>query len=360
MRIFKILGLLLVISVVSACSNKNKQSAAGGASSVPGATANSVKQLAGHYVISYAGSICGSPISIAYDNGYYKEEGVDVELVSGNTFDTNRAFLDSGKTPVINGDFQFFPAIYNGANIKLISGLHEGCIKVLVPKDSPIKTFADLKGKTIGVDEIGGTPMSVASIEAGFNNINPQTEITWKPFPGDQLTLALQKGEVDAISDWDPYMTEAEETGNYRTLLDIAKDPPFAGKNCCFLFASGKLVKENPEVVARVLRAIQKAVKFEGEHPEEAAKILIAHKRIGTDDAGLTARLLKSFHYERHYTEASNLQAKTEALFFATQLTKIGYLPADLDVNKFVDNMWVDIFALAKQAEQTENAKQNG
>jgi len=58
-----------------------------------------------------------------------------------------------------------------------------------------------------------------------------------------------------------PFATVAERSGNYRTLVDIAKDPVFAGRNCCFIFASGRLIKENPRDVAKVLRAVQRAVK---------------------------------------------------------------------------------------------------
>ncbi|GMO33106.1 MAG: ABC transporter substrate-binding protein [Termitinemataceae bacterium] len=303
------------------------------------------------YEIAYGGSICGSPISIASINSYYANEGLKVDLVSGASFETIRSYLAAGKMPVINGDFQFFPSIYEGVDVKLISGLHEGCIKILVPNDSPIKTIADLRGKQVAVDEIGGTPMAVASVAAGAAGItDPKNEIIWLPFPGDQEVQAVETGKADAVAAWDPIATMAEETGKYRTLLDIATDPLFAGRNCCFLFASGKLLKENPKVVAGVLRAINKAVAYEGEFPEDAAALLVKEKKVATDDEGLVARLLKSFHFEAHHTQESNISAKDDAIYFAQKLTEIGYLPADLDVQKFVDDMYVDVFALEAAA----------
>ncbi|MDR1362777.1 MAG: ABC transporter substrate-binding protein [Spirochaetaceae bacterium] len=307
---------------------------------------NTEKYPHGEFDIAYSGSACGSPVSIAYLKGFFEEEGVKINLVTGTTFEANRNSLAAGKMPVINGDFQFFPAVYNGIDVKLIAGLHEGCIKLLAPIESDILTVADLRGKRIGVDEIGGTPMSVASVAVGSVGIDPQTEIEWIPYPSDQAVQVLEKGEVDVIAAWDPFATQAELTGKYRVLVDIAKDPLFAGKNCCFIFASGKLVKENPAAIAAVLRALAKAVEYEGTYPQEAAELLINEKRVATDDVALLTTLLSSFHYGRHHGEQANTDAREDAEYFAEWLTKIGYLPVDLDVKAFVDDMYVDIFAL--------------
>ncbi|MDR2551956.1 MAG: ABC transporter substrate-binding protein [Treponema sp.] len=303
----------------------------------------------GEYDIAYSGSACGSPVSIAFLNGYYGEEGVKINLVSGTTFESDRNALAAGKMPVINGDFQFFPAVYNGIDVKLIGGLHEGCIKILVLNESDIYEVADLKGKRIGVDEIGGTPMSVASVAVGAIGIDPQTEIQWIPYPSDQEIQSIEKGEVDAIAVWDPFATIAERSGKFRTLVDISKDPLFAGKNCCFVFASGKLVKENPAAVAAVLRALNKAVEYEGTNPREAAELLVREKKVATGDVELLAALLGSFHYDKHYSREANNAAKEDARYFAQWLTKIGYLPEDLNVDKFIDDLYVDIFALEAQ-----------
>ncbi|MDR0554546.1 MAG: ABC transporter substrate-binding protein [Treponema sp.] len=302
----------------------------------------------GEYDIAYSGSTCGSPVAIAALKGFYAEEGVKINLVSGVSFEAQRTALAAGKMPITNGDFQFFPSVYNGIDVKLVGGLHEGCIKILVPVDSSINTLADLRGKTIAVDEIGGTPMSVASVAVGSAGINPQTEITWKPYPNDQLTQAVEGGEADLFAAWDPFATLAEQSGKFRVLLDISEHPLFAGKNCCFVFASGKLVKEKPKVVAAVLRAIHRAVEWIGANPEEAAKLLVESKSVATDNIALITELLRHYKYDHHYSAASNASAKDDAAYFAGELTKIGYLPADLDVKKFVDDLYVDIYALAK------------
>jgi len=297
------------------------------------------------YEIAYSGMACGAPVAVAALKGYYAEEGVDITLVSGTAFEAQQIALAAGKMPIINGDFQFFAPIQNGFDIKLISGLHEGCIKVLVPADSPVRTVADLKDKTIIVDAIGGTPMMVASVAAKHAGLDPRIpgDIVWKPFPWDQLIQAMEKGEGDAVALWDPFATVAERSGNYRTLVDIAKDPVFAGRNCCFIFASGRLIKENPRDVAKVLRAVQRAVKWTGENPREAAELLIKNKKLATDDVQLVTGLLESYNYTAYYGAESIKKAKEDAVYFAKEMTGAGYLPNDLDAQSFVDSIFADV-----------------
>ncbi|MDR2842885.1 MAG: ABC transporter substrate-binding protein [Spirochaetaceae bacterium] len=332
----KVLVFLVVAAVLlGSCSKKTNE-----------------KYPLGEYDLVYSGSTCGSPISIAQLKGYYDEQGIKINLVSGTTFESTRAALDSGKVPLANGDFQFFPSIQNGVDIKLIAGLHEGCIKIIVPVDSPIKTLLDLKDKTIAVDEIGGTPMSVASVAAGSVGINPKEEIKWVPYPNDLILEAVKKGDAQVVAAWDPFATQAENSGEWRVLLDIATDPLFAGRNCCFLFASGDLIKKNPKVIASTLRAIQNAVAFEGAHPQEAAELLIKEKKVATDDVALVSGLLGHYKYGEHSSRNDNAKAKEDAVYFAGWLSKIGYLDKDLDAQKFIDDMWVDIYDLESAAQK--------
>ncbi|GHV88869.1 ABC transporter substrate-binding protein [Spirochaetia bacterium] len=333
-RIFVVLAAALLVALVFFGCSKKADS----------------KYPLGAYDIAYSGSTCGSPVTIAKLNGYFDEEGINITLVSGSTFEAERSALAAGKNIISNGDFQYFPAVQNGIDVKLIGGLHEGCIKLLVPVDSPITTLEDLRGKTIAVDEIGGTPMSVASVVAGSVGIDPQTEISWKPFPGDLIIQSLEKGEADVVSAWDPFATMAENTGKYRVLVDISDHPLFAGKACCFLFGAGKVIQENPAAVAGVLRAINKATEWIGAHPEEAAQKLVEEKLIATDEVELVAGLLDHYKYGNHSGHAANIRAKDDAVYFADWLTRIGYLPADLDPQQFVDDLYVDIAAVADAA----------
>lgn len=150
------------------------------------------------------GSVCGAPSYVAYQKGFFAKEGLDAELVSGTT-DAMKTGLQTGEFVITNGDFAWFASIQNGVDLKVIGGLHHGCIKIVVPPDSTIKSAQDLKGKTIGVDAIGGTPMAVASVVVANAGFDPQKDVKWLAYPQDQLLQAIKKGEIDVISYWDPF-----------------------------------------------------------------------------------------------------------------------------------------------------------
>jgi len=283
------------------------------------------------------GGACGAPSYIAFEKGFFAEEGLDVELVSG-TLDENKTGLTTGEFTVTNGDFQWFPSIQQGMDLKVIGGLHKGCIKLVVPPNSPIKTAKDLKGKKIGVDEIGGTPMSVTTVILSNAGIDPEKGVTWKAYPLDQLTQAVSKGEVDAFAAWDPYGTLAEKNNGYTVLSDISKDPLFAGKSCCFLYASKKQIDKNPDKVAAIARAYKKAADWIKQHPEETAKIEIDKKYVAATDEKLLTELIKSYDYE--YTTD---HAKEDVRYFVEKLNKTGFLKKDTDPNDFANKVYVDI-----------------
>ena len=130
------------------------------------------------------GALCGAPIYIAYEKGFFKEQGFDVNLISADA-ETRKIGLNNGNIPIVNGDFQFFPSIEEGVKVKVVDGLHNGCIKFIVGKDSPINGVEDLKGKRIAIDEVGGTPHQVASLwleKHGISAKQEDKEVTFVPY----------------------------------------------------------------------------------------------------------------------------------------------------------------------------------
>lgn len=283
------------------------------------------------------GGACGAPSYVAFEKGFFAEEGLDVELVSG-TLDELKTGLVTGEFTVTNGDFQYFPSIQQGMDLKIIGGLHKGCIRLVVPPNSSIKTAKDLAGKRIGVDEIGGTPMSVATIVLANAGIDPKTGVTWVPYPLDQLITAVKKGEIDAFAAWDPFGTLAQKNEGYTALSDISTDPLFAGKSCCFLYASKKQIDENPDRVAAIARAYKKATEWIKANPEETAKLEIEKKYVATEDLSLLTELIKSYNYEYTTDNAYN-----DINYFVEQFNKTGFLKKGTDPKEFADQVYFDI-----------------
>ncbi|WP_150267921.1 ABC transporter substrate-binding protein [Paenibacillus tepidiphilus] len=290
-----------------------------------------------------SGAVCGAPSYVAYEKGFFAEEGLDVELVSGS-MDAMKTGLTTGEFTVTNGDFVWFTSIQQGLDLKVIGGLHHGCIKLVVPPGSSIKTAADLKGKRIGVDEIGGVPMAVSSVVLANAGLDPQKDVQWLAYPLDQLQEGVKKGEIDVYAAWDPFGKLAEVNDGYTVLSDISTDHSFAGKSCCFLYASGKQIKENPERVAAIARAYQKATAWIAEHPEETAKLEIEKKYVATNDVALVTDLIKSYHF--NYTTDA---AQEDIRYFVEQFSKTGFLNKDTDPEAFLKKAYYDVFGGAQQ-----------
>ncbi|MDR0983800.1 MAG: ABC transporter substrate-binding protein [Ruminococcus sp.] len=276
------------------------------------------------------GALCGAPIYIAYEKGFFADEGFDVNLISTDT-ETRKIGLNNGNIPMVNGDFQFFPSIEEGINVKVVDGLHKGCIKFVVLPDSDIKTAEDFKGKKIGIDEVGGTPHQVASVwieRAGISAKPEDNEVQFLPFSDGNLELeALYSGEIDIAAMWDPLASIAEKAEKVKVVFDLTTDPLFADHYCCFLYASSKVIDENPEKVAALLRAYRKAQDWIAGNPAEAVDIISDKKYSAIEDKELAAELISHYAYpseNQHGTAGFNI--KDDVKYFAEALYDIGYL----------------------------------
>ena len=291
------------------------------------------------------GALCGAPIYIAYEKGFFAEEGFDVNLISADS-ETRKIGLNNGTIPIVNGDFQFFPSVEEGVNVSVVDGLHNGCIKFLVRNDSDIKNAEDLKGKKVGVDEIGGTPHQVASVwveKAGISADPNDGEITFVPYSDGNLELeALQNGDIDVAALWDPFGSVAENEGKGKIIFDLSTDPTFAGKYCCFLYASNKVLEESPEQVAALLRAYRKAQDWISKNPEEAVDIIINGKYSAIEDRELAIELIKSYEYPSlESREADSHNIYDDVKYFSTELYNIGYLKTD--PTEFSDKIYSEV-----------------
>lgn len=276
-----------------------------------------------------SGSLCNSPTYIAYEKGFFAEEGIDAELITAD-FEAKKVGLANGSIATINGDFQYFPSIEAGVEMSIVGGLHQGCIKLNVLPDSPIQGVEDLVGARIAVDEIGGTPYQVALLWLAQNGISPD-QVTFLPFNDGALELeALYNGQVEVAALWDPLATTAEVDGSTRVILDISTDEPFAGHFCCFLYASNKVLEEEPELIAAELRAYRKAQNWICENPEEAVELVTEKQYVSIEDHDLAVELIKSYGYPSTDSYASGAwDIGGDVEYFAQALYDVGFLTTE-------------------------------
>ena len=137
---------------------------------------------------------------------------------------------------------------------------------IIVPKDSPIKTLADLKGKRIAFGKGSSAHnLLVAALEkAGI----AWSDITPAPLAPADATAAFVKGSVDAWSIWDPYLALAQIKENARV---IAFDKDVHKPNA-FYIVRADFVDKYPALVSRLNTIFASEGVWADAHHEEVAK----------------------------------------------------------------------------------------
>ncbi|MGC2774680.1 MAG: aliphatic sulfonate ABC transporter substrate-binding protein [Bradyrhizobium sp.] len=137
---------------------------------------------------------------------------------------------------------------------------------IIVPKDSPIKTLADLKGKRVAFGKGSSAHnLLVAALEkAGLS----WSDITPAPLAPADATAAFVKGSVDAWSIWDPYLALAELKENARV---VAWDKDVHKPNSFYIVGSD-FVEKYPAVVAKLNAAFAAEGVWANSHHAEVVK----------------------------------------------------------------------------------------
>jgi NitT/TauT family transport system substrate-binding protein len=225
--------------------------------------------------VGYIGITCEAPIFTAVEKGFFKEEGLAVELVKCEWSQYKDVLSLGGFDITHHLIMMFLKPIEQGLDVKMTAGIHRGCLRVQSALNGPVKTVHDLRGKRIGVPGMGTPPFIFANRVLGSNGIDPKTEIQWRSFPAGELGLALRKGEIDALADSEPIGTLLLAEGTVQNVADQAKDLPFSEEYCCAVIVNGKFLAHNRAASAAATRALLKGAKWVETNPRLAARLSV-------------------------------------------------------------------------------------
>ena len=103
-----------------------------------------------------AGAPCLLGVTVAKEKGIFAKNGLDVDLInySGST-DQLLETLATGKADAAAGmALRWLKPLEQGFDVKIVASTHGGCLRLLAPASSNIKTLTDLKGKIIAVSDM--------------------------------------------------------------------------------------------------------------------------------------------------------------------------------------------------------------
>jgi NitT/TauT family transport system substrate-binding protein len=257
--------------------------AALGALLLAGCRKNATTGASNKIRVGYIGLTCEAPIFSAVEKGFFKEEGLEVEMVKCEWANYKDVLALGGFDITHHLVMYFLKPIEQGLDVKFTAGIHKGCLRVQASTKGNIHTVQDLRGKRIGVPGMGTPPFIFANRVLGANGIDASKDVSWRVFPAGELGLALDKGEVDAVADSEPIGSLLLADGKVRNVADQAQDMPYKDEYCCAVIVNGKYLSAHPKESAAATRALLKGAKWVETNPAAAARLSVEKKYLASN-----------------------------------------------------------------------------
>jgi NitT/TauT family transport system substrate-binding protein len=219
-------------------------------------------------------SSAATPFAVATKLGWFKQEGIEVELVPlpgstdcvKNVATKEVPFSLASVEPLAIGRPQ-------GIRAKVFYTAYQGNIYgIAVPADSPVQKMADLKGKNIGVISMSSAGVIVARALAATGGMNPDRDVSIVVAgEGAQTAAMLRNKSVDALSQYDTQYAMVENAGVKLRMLDTKDIDHFPSNG--FLALEETIKTRHKEAVA-LARGYAKGTVFAIANPEAAVRIL--------------------------------------------------------------------------------------
>lgn len=292
-------------------------------------------------VIGMSSGINEVPSLVAQHNGYFKQEGLDVELkplargglaIKGVAAGTMQ-FSESAHVP-------FFAAVSRGVPLIAVGVVARGFYGRLVAsnKNAHLKTLADFKGKRIGTQMGTGMFTIIRMIleKKGFK----ESDFNFTNLRVVDMPAAMESASnnFDAVIGWEPGMRRIVEAGKGKIVITAKQFEDMAGITYPFLLTTTQQYrKAHPDIVQKVVNAYEKADKYVSSHHEDAVNIYQAEvKRRGGDLSKDDVHAML-FDLDRYSGAAFSAGDMKDLPATRDYLLEIGQIKSKLDLGKIID-----------------------
>ncbi len=281
--------------------------------------------------------------------GYWKEEGLDVDVITTPGASAAIQLVISGKADAaVASPVAAMHAVEKGVDLKIIYTTLRGDIfGVAIPAGKGMNSLTDLKGKTVGVSSFASSGANYTKSMLVRAGLKPSDFSIVEVGVGARAASALRSGQVQALGLWDEAYKQMELNGIEfeKIYTDPRADTSIAGS----IVVRGEDLQKRPQVLIGLARGIAKAQAFQKANP--AASVLI-HWRVYPQSAprdGKTPEALK-----KAATVASvRIPIQSRNAFgtgkfgdlpedhmkkFQQYLVETGQLPEAIDVSKYYTN----------------------
>ncbi len=197
-----------------------------------------------------------APLGVSVTWTEFNAGPVQLEALNVGSID----FGDVGEAPPIFAQAAGAPLVYAGATVP-----RPRLEAILVPKDSPIRSVADLKGKRVAYNK--GSNVQYFLVKLLQKNGLSYGDVQSVFLPPADARAAFEKGAVDAWAIWDPFLAAAQKTLDARVLVDASG----VVQNRAYYFTSRDFATRHPEVLRIAIEEINAIDTWAGRNKAAAA-----------------------------------------------------------------------------------------
>jgi NitT/TauT family transport system substrate-binding protein len=298
-------------------------------------------------------SSAAAPFAVATKMGWYKEDGVEVELVAlAGSADCVKTVSTREIPFALPSVEPLAAARAQGIKAKIFYTAYQGNIYgIAVPADSPIQKITDLKGKSIGVTNMGTGGVPIAKALLATAGMNPDKDVAIVVAgEGAQTAAMLRSKQVDALSQFDTQYAMVENAGVKLRLLDTKEIDRYPSNG--FLALDETLSAHRKDAVG-LARGYAKGTLFTINNPEAAVRILYEIfpelKPTGKDEATavrddtkvLLARIT-NWKLEKAGVKRWGENSEANYAAYAVFLLKWGVIKEKVDARDLITNELID------------------
>ena len=245
-----------------------------------------------------AHSIFYAPQYVAIELGYFKDEGLDVNLVNGLGADKTMTAVLAGDADIGFMGSEASIYVYNEGNEDYVvnfAQLTQRAGNFLVSRDMTEEfKWDNLKGKTVIGGRVGGMPQMVFEYILKKNGIDPTNDLTIIQNIDFGITSqSFAAGTGDYTVEFEPAATGLEEQQAGKVVASLGVESgmvPYTAYS-----AKVSYIKKNPEVIEKFVKALQKGMDYVNSHtPEEIAKVI--HPQFKETDLSVVTKIVTRYH----------------------------------------------------------------
>ena len=298
------------------------------------------KQLTRVRLSEVTHSVFYAPQYVAMSQGFFRQEGLEVELTNGGGADKVMTAVVSGQADmglagpeaaiyVMNQGKEDHPVIF--AQLTKRDG------SFLVGREPGPFSWEDVRGRTIIGGRAGGVPEMTLEYVLRQRGIEPQRDaVVDTSVQFNMMAGAFTGGQGDYVTLFEPTATEVERAGHGYILCSIGEESgeiPYTA-----YFASQSYMTAHPEVIQSFANAIARAQQWIVDHTDREVAEAIIDQFPDTDIDTLEA--VTARHRQIDAWNAGPMMARSALERLETVMTEAGELEKDqwVDFDKLVDN----------------------